>query len=273
MAGSNVPEPYAPSASPEGRLSPRRVRDLLAALSQSDLRARYGRGPWRLLKWLVDPFALVGIYLLLVTIVRPRGGPAPGLSLACAVIPFQLVMMAVVNALDAVKLRRSIIANMAFPRIFLPLASALTETLAFAASLLLIAAMMVVYGVPPTLDTLWLPLVVAVNVAVAAAAAYPATLVGLWLPDLRPFAVSLVRAMFFLAPGLVALEQITGQANSLVRINPLTGLFEAYRDVLLYGRPPAAWELLWPLGFAALLLAVFLPIYRIEQRQFAKVLE
>jgi ABC-type polysaccharide/polyol phosphate export permease len=245
----------------------------MAALSQSDLRARYGRGPWRLIKWLIDPFALVGIYLLLVTLVREDIGPAPGLSLACAVIPFQLVMTTVVNAMDAVKLRRSILANMSFPRMFLPLASALTETIAFSASLLLLGLMMVVYGVTPSIHTLWLPVVIGVNLGFAAAAAYPATLIGLWLPDLRPFVVSLVRALFFLAPGLIALEQITGQANALVRINPLTGLFEAYRDVLLYGRAPATWELLWPLGFAALVLLAFLPIFRAEQRHFAKVVE
>ena len=78
----------------------RRAADILLALTKSDLRARYGRGPWQLLKWLVDPFALVGIYLLLVTFILRRPGEAPGLSLACAVIPFQLVMMTIVNGME-----------------------------------------------------------------------------------------------------------------------------------------------------------------------------
>jgi ABC-type polysaccharide/polyol phosphate export permease len=246
-------------------------RDVLAALVASDLRARYGRGRFRLLKWLLDPFALVGVYLLLVTFVLDRPGPAPGLSLACAVIPFQLVMMAVTNGMNSVQARSSIVLNTAFPRLLIPVAGALTETIAFAASLSLPALMMVVYGVEPTAAVLWLPAVIAVNVLLAVAVAYAASIVGLWFRELRPFMISFVRTLFFLAPGLVPLSEIGGRAYDLVRLNPLTGLFEAYRAVLLEGHRPAAWELLYPAGVAILLLAVLLPLYRREQRHFAKV--
>jgi ABC-type polysaccharide/polyol phosphate export permease len=56
-----------------------------------------------------------------------------------------------------------------------------------------------------------------------------------------------------------------------VKLNPVTGLFEAYRDALLYGQAPAAWELLYPLGFAAALLATFALLYEREQRHVAKL--
>jgi lipopolysaccharide transport system permease protein len=204
--------------------------------------------------------------------VLDRGGRAPGLSLACAVVPFQLVMMAVVNGLNAVSQRRSIILNMGFRRVLIPLAGALTETVAFGASLLLLALMMAVYEVGPTLAVAWLPIVIGVNVVLAVGCAYGAALVGLWFPDLRPFLVSAVRAMFFLAPGLVPLSEIGGRADELLRINPLTGLFEAYRAVLLDGARPPAWTLLLPLAAAALLLLAFVPVMAREQRQFAKVL-
>ena len=68
----------------------------------ADLKVRYGRGGARLIKWIADPFALVGMYLVLVTLVLDRPGEAPGLSLACAVVPFQLVMATVANAMGAV---------------------------------------------------------------------------------------------------------------------------------------------------------------------------
>ena len=227
---------------------------------------------WRLVKWLLDPFAVVGIYLILVTVVLERGGRAPGLAIACAVVPFQLVMSTIVSALNAISTRSSIILNMAFDRVLIPIASALTETIAFAASLGLVALMMAVYGIAPTAAVLWLPVVIAVNVALGIACAYGASLMGLWLPDLRPFAVSFVRTMFFLAPGLVPLSEIGGRANELLRINPLTGLFEAYRAILVAGDRPAAWQLLYPLLAAASLLAVFVSLYRRDQREFAKVL-
>ena len=243
----------------------------MRALTESDLRARYGRGRVRLLKWLLDPFALVGVYLLLVSVVLDRPGFATGLSLACAVVPFQLLMMSIVNAMGAVDLRRSIILNMTFERTLIPISSVLTETIAFAASFLLLVLMMAIYTISPTLALLWFPVVVGVNLLLAIALAYVASLVGIWFSDLRQFAISFVRALFFLAPGLVPLALIGGDAADLLRLNPLSGIFEAYRSVLLYGQRPAAWELLVPTAFAAGLLAVVLPVYVREQRQFAKV--
>jgi lipopolysaccharide transport system permease protein len=249
----------------------RRRAELLLALTESDLRARYGRGGVRLLKWLLDPFALVGVYLLLVSVVLDRPGAAPGLSLACAVVPFQLLMMSVMNAMGAVDLRRSIILNMSFERSFIPASAVLTETVAFAASFLLLVLMMAVYRVSPTLALLWFPFVVAVNILLAVALAYAFSLIGIWFSDLRVFAASFVRTLFFLAPGLVPLSTVGGRAADLLRLNPLSGIFEGYRSVLLYGTRPSAWELLVPTAFAAVALGLTLPIYLREQKQFAKV--
>jgi lipopolysaccharide transport system permease protein len=251
----------------------RRRADVVLALTESDLRARYGRGPLRMVKWLLDPFAVCGVYLLLVTFVLDRGGPAPGLSIACAVVPFQLLMNSVVGALSAVGLRRSIILNMSFERAVIPVSTVMTEAVAFAASLLLLVMMMAVYDIAPTVALLWLPLVILVTIILAVACAYPLSLLGLWFRELRVFFVSFMRTMFYLAPGLIALSEIEGRPYDLVKLNPLTGVFESFRDVLLYGQRPAAWQLLFPLAFAVLLLLAFVPIYRLEQRDFAKVVE
>jgi lipopolysaccharide transport system permease protein len=247
--------------------------DVLVSLTVADLRFRYGRGARRLLKWLLDPFALVGVYLLLVTIVLNVKGEAPGLSLACAVVPFQLLMSTVINAMVAVTTRRTIILNMAFKRVLIPVSSVLTETVAFLASLILIVLMMVIYRVAPTAAVAWLPVVVLVNVFFALGLAYPASLFGLWFRDLRNFGISFVRTLFFLAPGLVPLSQISGRAHEWLQFNPLTGLFEAYRAVFLFGHAPAARDLLYPIAWACVLLLFFVPLYNHEQRQFAKVVE
>jgi lipopolysaccharide transport system permease protein len=250
----------------------RRSLELLRVLTESDLRFRYGRGPWRFLRWLLEPVALVGVYLILVTFVLDRPGTAVGLSLTCAVIAFQLIMLTVGNAMTALDARRPILLNMSFKRMLLPISSALSEGAAFGASLLLVAFMMIVYRVAPTWNVAWLPLVVFVNLVLAVAAAYPAILFGIWLRELKPFVLSFVRVLFFLSPSLVPLAEARQGTQQLLRLNPLTGLFEAYRAIFFYGRPIEAWQLLYPLAAAVILLVAFVPIYRSEQRHFAKVI-
>jgi len=251
-----------------------RQRDLLLALTESDLRFRYGRGAWRFVRLLLDPFALVGIYLVLIVIVSTRPGYAPGLSLACAVIPFQYLMATVTNAMGAIDLRRPIILNMAFKRMLLPISSVLTETVSFGVSFVVIALMMLIYRVAPSPALVWLPLVLVITAIFSASLAYPASLFGVWFSrGLRPFALSFMRMIFFLGPGLVPLERTSGRTHQLLALNPLSGLFESFRDLFLYGQRPAAWQLLYPLGFALALLAAFVPLYAHEQRHFAKVVE
>jgi ABC-type polysaccharide/polyol phosphate export permease len=256
---------------PGSRSRLRRTRDLLYVLTASDVRVRYGRGRLRVLKWVADPFAALGIYLVLVGFLLSDGTDAVGLSLACAIVPFQLVLGTVVNATSAVNLRGSIILNMRFPRVLIPAAAVVTESVAFLATLSILPVLMIVYDVGITAAILWLPVAIAVTAALALALSYPATLFGIWYPDLQSFVVSIARAAFFLAPGLIALDQITGVARDILPVNPFTGLFEAYRDALLYGVSPAGWELLVPLGAAALILLITVPIYRREQPHLAKL--
>jgi lipopolysaccharide transport system permease protein len=270
-AGSAQSKPRLGARIDAGIRSLLRSADVLRALTEADLRFRYGRGPGRFLRWLLEPFALVGIYLLFVTFVLDRSGPAPGLSLACAIVPFQLVMATVANAMEAVDIRKPILLNMRFERKLIPLSSTLTETTAFSASFLIVVVMMAAYHVAPTPALLWLPLVVLINLYLAAAAAYAATLLGLWLHELKPFLLSFVRMLFFLGPGIVPLAAASANSQEILRFNPLTGLFEAYRDVFLNGVAPAPWELLYPFGIATAILFVFVPLYGSEQRQFAKV--
>jgi lipopolysaccharide transport system permease protein len=270
-AGSAQSKPRLRARINAGIRSLLRSADVLRALTEADLRFRYGRGPGRFLRWLLEPFALVGIYLLFVTFVLDRSGPAPGLSLACAIVPFQLVMATVANAMEAVDIRKPILLNMRFERKLIPLSSTLTETTAFSASFLIVVVMMAAYHVAPTPALLWLPLVVVINLYLAAAAAYAATLLGLWLHELKPFLLSFVRMLFFLGPGIVPLAAASANSQEILRFNPLTGMFEAYRDVFLNGVAPAPWELVYPFAIAPAILFAIVALYASEQRQFAKV--
>jgi lipopolysaccharide transport system permease protein len=260
----------SPPARPPARAS---RLDTLAALTLSDLRARYGRGQARLVKWLLDPFFAVGVYLVLVTVVLDRPGDAPGLSIACAVVPFQLVITSVTNGLGTIQMRRSIILNMSFERMLLPLSNVMTETIALGSSLVLLAVLMAAYGIAPTLAVLWLPVLVGITFLLSVAIAYPTAIVGLWFVDLRVFVISLVRTLFFVAPGLVALDQVPEGAQGWLKLNPLTGVFESYRAVLVHGQSPAPWQLLIPLAWTAAILLAMLPLYHSEQRQLAKMVE
>ena len=242
---------------------------VLLALARSDLRIRYGRGGWQLVNWLANPFALVGIYVLL-RVILGRGGNEAALSIACAVVPFQIVLLAFESSMGAVGLREPILLNRRFDRMLIPPAAVLTESLAFAASFLMFPLLMAYYGVAPTLSLLWLPVVVGATLILALGVAWPAALLGVWFPTTRIFAGQGLRILFFAAAGIVALDEVSEDVRSWIVLNPLTGLFESFRHVFLYGDSPQFWQLAYPSAVGLLLMLAFLPLYRREQRHFAK---
>jgi ABC-type polysaccharide/polyol phosphate export permease len=240
------------------------------ALTRSDLRIRYGRGPWQVVNWLVTPFALVGVYLLL-RVILDRGGHGVALSISCAVVPFQIVLLSCISAMGAVSLREPILLNRRFDRMLIPPSAVMTEALAFGASFLLFPITMLYYGVEPTTALIWLPVVVAATAILAFGAAWPAALLGLWFTTLTVFAAQALRILFFAAPGLVALSEVSEDIRRWIVFNPLTGLFESFRHVFLYGDAPEFWQLAYPTAFGLGLALAFVPLYRREQRHFAKL--
>lgn len=250
----------------------RRSLEIVRVLATSDLQLRYGRGGMRALKWFLEPYAAVGVFLVLVALVFADGSEAIGLSIACAFVPFQLISATFGNATGAVATRGSIIVNTSFPRILIPPSALVTEGAAFAASCTLFPVMMVIYGVEPTVALLWLPVAIALTAALAVSLAYPATLLGIWYPEYAPFVGSIIRAIFFLAPGLIALDQVTGVIRDLMPFNPLTGIFELFRHALLFGDSPPAWQILSPLAATAVILALGVTLYRREEPYMAKLI-
>jgi lipopolysaccharide transport system permease protein len=243
---------------------------VLFALARSDLRIRYGRGSWQVVNWFLTPFVLVGVYVLLRVILN-RSGDAVGLSIACAVVPFQIVLLSATSGLNAVSLREPILLNRRFDLMLIPPSAVLTEAVAFATSFVMFPLMMALYAVGPTTALLWLPVVVIATVVLALGAAWPAALLGVWAPSLQVFATQALRIAFFAAPGLIALSEVDPDVRRWIVLNPLSGLFEAFRHVFLYGNSPEFWELAYPAAFGIVLMLIFIPLYRREQRHFSKM--
>ena len=147
----------------------------------------------------------------------------------------------------------------------------MTEALAFAASFVLFPLMMAIYWVGPSVAFLWLPVVIGVTIVLSLGVAWPSALLGVWAPNLTVFAGQALRILFFASAGLVALPEVPDEVRDWIVLNPLTGVFESFRHVFIYGDSPEFWELAYPATFGAVLMLAFVPVYRREKRHFAKL--
>ena len=119
---------------------------------------------------------------------------------------------------------------------------------------------MLVYGIGPTAALLWLPLVVAVTLTLAAGGADPAALIGLWVPELqdlrRPVAADRVLRV---AWDRGALRDVGGACAGGSPSTPSRGCSRRTGTCSSTGRAPESWMLLYPAFVGLVLAAVFAP--------------
>jgi ABC-type polysaccharide/polyol phosphate export permease len=165
----------------------------------------------------------------------------------------------------------TVVSTRVLPRTMLPLVRVATEGINFVVALPLLAIPMAMYSIGPTWSLLWLPVVIAVLVLLVAGPTYICAIFGLYFPDYRGAAQSLIRIGFFASTALVTARKVPGpNLRRLLLLNPVSGIFDSFRDVVIGGHAPKFSHLLDPILAGLILLAAGVALYRWREFEFAK---
>ncbi len=246
-----------------------RAWEVLAALTISEIRQDRDFTPLGVLKWVLEPLIFMGVYFILVVAVLGKVGNNFLLFLLCALLPYRYFSGVAGGSLRLVGRHSSILTNRSFPRSVLPLVLIGTEGFTFCISLVFLAPVMAYYRIGPTLAFLWLPVVLLVFGVLCTGVAYLGTVFGLYLPDFRSLAQSLIRVLFFMSTGLVR-KAPGSNLPALLEANPLSGVFDAIRAIVIQGRAPQAGDVVYPLVVGVVILAIGLTLHRWREPHFAK---
>jgi ABC-type polysaccharide/polyol phosphate export permease len=228
-----------------------------------------------MLKWMVEPVVFMLVYLILLAAVLGRPSFAYPLFLMCALVPFRFFTGSVSGSMVLLNRFSSALTGVPTPRRVLPLVLLATEAVNLVVSLVVFVPLVMIYDVDVWPSILWLPVVLSILVVLTAGPTYLATVFGLYFPDFRGVAQSLIRAGFFLSTALVPIGEFPREADQLrllVQANPLSSVFDSLRVVfgMVERTSPAPINLIYPFLVGVLLLAVGLAVYRWRERQFPK---
>lgn len=265
-----------------------RHKGLVRVLAGRQLKAQHELNLVGFFWWLLEPLSFAAVYYVIVDVIFNRGGPGYPLFVLISLLPYKWLVSSVTGSMGTIRSNGNLIANLYFPRALLPFVELSVGMSHFLVGLLIVPLFMLIFGVAPTWNLLWLPVVIAVQYFFMLGLAYPAAAIGLNYRNLPKLTGNLLRLWFYLSPGIWALTEprIADKPTllTLIKINPLTGLFESYRGaigVLSQDCPVCpsyqvshapGWELLSTIGFGALLLLVGGWYYRRREQTFGKVL-
>lgn len=226
--------------------------------------------------WLLEPMMLLGVYTLLIMILRPRaGGLTFVLGLAATLIPWQWFSKTILRSGTSIVSSSGLILNFAFPKISIVIASVLSNMISgFIGLVIVVVLASLIRHHLPVYAIAFLPLICVTQLVLTVALTLIYVTAHMWVRDLHNVAQSALRLGWFISPGLWTLEMIRDKSElvrTVVWLNPFTTLFESYRNVVVHNVAPP----LRALGILALvslgLLVVALKLFEAHEPQFAKM--
>jgi lipopolysaccharide transport system permease protein len=210
-------------------------RELVYFLAWRDISVRYKQTVLGATWAIIQPFFTMLVFSLFfgrLAKVPSDGLPYPIFTFA-ALLPWQYFATAISSSSDSLVGNANLLSKVYFPRLVIPLASILPGLIDFAIAFVVLVGMMLFYGIAPTLNIIWLPLLLFLALITALG-------VGLWLSamnvqyrDIRYTIPFITQFWMFASPVAYPSSMVPEQWRWLYAINPMVGVLEGFRWALL----------------------------------------
>ncbi len=239
-----------------------RHRQLIAALTARDLKARY-RGSILGYFWsLANPLLLLGVYTFVFTFIFNRFDiQAYPLFLFTGILPWTFFSAAVLESTTSISSNAGLIKKVMFPAESLPMVVVLSHLVHFALAIPVMLAALVAFTLAGKASVhatiLLVPVLMILQTMFVAGLAMVVSSASILFRDLRDIIANVLQLGFFLTPIIYPIEAITSRPlRALFRLNPMTPFVIAYQDVVYYGRLPNLSDTILMIGYAVASLLI-----------------
>jgi ABC-type polysaccharide/polyol phosphate export permease len=188
---------------------------------------------------MIDPLLTLGVYVFLVQVMFDRGGPQYPLMVFICILSWKWFSTSTQTALHSIYSKRGLVLRIKFPLAILPLSCVLAAGIKFLMALVVFFFLAIsLYKITPSLNYIWLPVLLMIQLILTAAAALFVSVAGVFFKDLGHILQFALRLGFYLSPSLYGIEMIPASLLPYYALNPFTGLMASYKNILIYNESP-----------------------------------
>lgn len=255
-----------------------RYRHFIFSSIRNDVRTRFARSRLGAIWMILQPLAQVAIYALILS--RVLAAKLPGIDNRYAYVIYLLAGMLAWSLFAEVVMRcltifvdnASLLKKIVFPRMCLPL---IVSGSCLVNNIVLLAATLGVYsliGHAPTLAWLWLPVLIAVNLAFALGLGLVLGVLNVFIRDVAQVMMVVLQLWFWLTPVVYMASILPTGMYDLMKFNPMYLIVMSFQQVLLWGRTPDLEGLVAIAMVSAVLLGMALVLFRKSSPDMVDVL-
>lgn len=215
-----------------------RYRQIILFKTYADLRAERSRTYLGFAWWLFEPLLLMLVFYVVFVRIMKRGGEDFLPFLLIGLILWQWFRATISHSAGSILQARGLVREVVLPVSIFPLVTVATDAAKFAATLVVLFVVLWATGNLPGTAYIALPLVLAAELLLIVGISLLVAAVVPFIPDLRFVIDPLLHAMFFLSGIFFAIDDLAPTARQLILWNPMAGLIDAARDILLRDQWP-----------------------------------
>jgi lipopolysaccharide transport system permease protein len=247
------------------------ARELVLSWTSRTIKARYQQSTLGWLWAVIQPAASVAIFTVIFTLFVPvdTGGTPYIVFSYVAMVPWTFFASTLADMTDSLVQNMGLVTKIYFPREALPIAAMLARLLDFGVAAGLLVILMVYFRLPFYLiPGLFLPAILAIELALVVGLGLAAGAINVFFRDVQPLVRLIIQLWFYACPIIYPTTLVPERLRPFYYLNPMTGVLQAYREVLLDGEVPGTYLLLSALIALLVFLAGYWLFKRVEY-QFA----
>lgn len=240
-------------------------RGLLYQLAKRDLLIRYKQAVVGIGWALFMPLVNTAVFSLVFARVAPLdvGMPYPLFAFS-GLVAWHFSASAFRTAMLSLTNNPSLVTKVYFPREIFPLSSVAVALVDFAVGSIALVAMATYYGMGSGWSLLAVPGVVAVHIVFTTAVALALAMANVFYRDVKYLFEVVITVWMFSSSVMYPVSRVGGVVGSLLALNPMTAILDAYRGVLFAGTLPSEAFGVVAVASCVLLVGVAVMFHRAE---------
>jgi len=248
-------------------------KDLLYFLVLRDVTVLYKQTVLGIAWAVLNPFFSMVVFTVIFGMLLkvPSDGKPYAVFSFAALLPWTYFSQSLTGATNSLIQGTGLFTKVYFPRVFIPLVPVFSKLLDFAIALVFMAVLMVWFKVIPSLNLLFLPLLLILMMLTSAGIGMFLAALAVQYRDIRHAMNFVIQILMYAAPVVWPVSKIPEDLRLWYGLYPLAGVIEGFRAALL-NSGPMPWDLIGMGSITAVVAFLIGALYfRRTERFFADV--
>lgn len=209
--------------------------ELILYKTYTDLRAEAARSYLGLLWWIIEPILYLCAFYILFVLVLQRGGTDFVPTFLCGAVVWKWFDSGLKGGGHSIIAHQGLLQQVYVSKFIFPAIAVLGSTVRFILVFSIFMLFLLLYGTSPQATWLAAPIVMFTQLCLVMALAMLIGAITPFLPDLKVAIDNGMVLLFFISGVFFNINEVHEPLRSYLLLNPMAGLIDEYRNIMIRG--------------------------------------